>query len=151
MSGTDDATGGACTATLMVCMQVIGNDAAVTAAGASGSFELNVAMPVMARNVLESIRLLANASRLLATRCVDGISADEERMRRYAESSPSVVTPLNKYLGYEAAAKVAKHSVAQGLTVREAVIDLGFVERGEITEAQLDELLDVLAMTAPGL
>ncbi|GAB3255007.1 class II fumarate hydratase [Nocardioides dilutus] len=136
-------------ATLMVCFQVMGNDAAVAAAGASGSFELNVAMPVMARNVLESVRLLANASRLLATRCVDGITADAERMRRYAESSPSVVTPLNKYIGYEAAAKVAKQALADGATIRETVIALGFVERGELTEAQLDEALDVESMTGP--
>jgi len=134
-------------ATLMVCFQVLGNDAAVAAAGASGSFELNVAMPVMARNVLESVRLLANASRLLATRCVDGITADADRMRRYAESSPSVVTPLNKYIGYEAAAKVAKQALADGATIRETVLRLGFVERGELTEKQLDEALDVESMT----
>ena len=136
-------------ATLMVCFQVIGNDAAVAAAGASGSFELNVAMPVMARNVLESTRLLAASTRLLATRCVDGITADAERMRTYAESSPSVVTPLNKFIGYEAAAKVAKQALADGATIRETVLKLGFVERGELTEAQLDEALDVESMTHP--
>jgi fumarate hydratase class II len=136
-------------ATLMVCFQVIGNDAAVTAAGASGSFELNVAMPVMARNVLESVRLLAAASRLLAERCVDGITANAERMRQYAESSPSVVTPLNKYVGYEAAAKIAKRALAEGATIRETVIAMGYVERGELTEAQLDEALDVESMTHP--
>jgi fumarate hydratase class II len=136
-------------ATLMVCFQVMGNDAAVTAAGASGSFELNVAMPVIARNVLESTRLLAASCRLLATRCVDGITANAERMRTYAESSPSVVTPLNKYLGYEAAAKVAKQALADGATIRETVLKLGFVERGELTEAQLDEALDVESMTRP--
>ena len=119
----------------MVCAQVIGNDAAVTAAGASGSFELNVVMPVMARNLLESVRLLAAASRLLAERCVDGITADAERMRQYAESSPSVVTPLNKYVGYEAAAKIAKQALAEGATIRETVIAMGYVERGELTEA----------------
>ena len=108
-------------ATLMVCAQVIGNDAAVTVAGASGNFELNVMMPVMARNLLESIRLLANSSTLLAERCVDGITADAERMRQYAESSPSVVTPLNKYIGYENAAKIAKQAMADGLTIRETV------------------------------
>jgi fumarate hydratase class II len=134
-------------ATLMVCFQVIGNDAAVTAAGASGSFELNVAMPVIARNVLESTRLLAASSRLLATRCVDGITADAERMRAYAESSPSVVTPLNKYIGYEAAAKVAKQALADGATIRETVLKLGYVERGELTEDQLDAALDVDSMT----
>lgn len=136
-------------ATLMVCMQVIGNDATVTAAGASGSFELNVAMPVLARNVLESVRLLSAAMRTLATRCVDGITADEERMRRYAESSPSVVTPLNKYIGYEAAAKVAKQALADGATIRETVLAMGYVERGELTTAQLDAALDVESMTRP--
>ena len=83
-------------ATLMVCAQVIGNDAAITVAGASGSFELNVAMPVIARNLLESIRLLSTSSAVLAERCVDGITADAERMRRYAESSPSVVHPAQQ-------------------------------------------------------
>jgi len=136
-------------ATLMVCMQVIGNDAAVTAAGASGSFELNVAMPVIARNVLESVRLLSSSMRTLAARCVDGIVADEERMRRYAESSPSVVTPLNKYIGYEAAAKVAKQALADGATIRETVLALGYVDRGELTLEQLDAALDVESMTRP--
>ncbi|WP_182525989.1 class II fumarate hydratase [Nocardioides dongkuii] len=136
-------------ATLMVCFQVIGNDAAVTAAGASGSFELNVAMPVMARNVLESVRLLAASSRVLAERCVDGITADAGRMRQYAESSPSVVTPLNKHIGYENAATIAKKALADGATIRETVIALGYVERGELTEQQLDEALDVESMTHP--
>jgi fumarate hydratase class II len=136
-------------ATLMVCAQVVGNDAAVAWAGASGTFELNVMMPVIARNVLESIRLLGNVSRLLADRCVDGIEADEERCREYAESSPSVVTPLNRYIGYEAAAKVAKESLAQRRTIREVVLEMGFVDRGELTEEQLDEALDVLRMTHP--
>ncbi|HEU5035466.1 MAG TPA: class II fumarate hydratase [Nocardioides sp.] len=136
-------------ATLMVCFQVVGNDAAVTAAGASGAFELNVAMPVMARNVLESVRLLAASSRVLASRCVDGITADADRMRQYAESSPSVVTPLNKYVGYEAAAKIAKQALADGATIRATVIALGYVERGELTEEQLDEALDVESMTHP--
>jgi fumarate hydratase class II len=137
-------------ATLMVCAQVIGNDAAITVAGASGSFELNVAMPVIARNLLESVRLLSTSSRLLAGRCVDGITADAERMRRYAESSPSVVTPLNKYVGYEAAAAIAKQALAEGATIRETVIAMGYVERGELTEEQLDEALDVDSMTGRG-
>jgi fumarate hydratase, class II len=135
-------------ATLQVCAQVIGNDAAITFAGASGSFELNVMLPVIARNLLESITLLTHASRLLAT-CVDGITGDRERMRAYAESSPSIVTPLNHYLGYETAAKVAKQALADGTTIRQTVIDLGHVERGEITEQQLDEALDVDGMTHP--
>jgi fumarate hydratase class II len=136
-------------ATLMVAAQVVGNDATVAWAGASGNFELNVALPVIGRNVLESIRLLANVSRLLADRTIAGIEADVERAREYAESSPSVVTPLNRYLGYEAAAKIAKKAVAERKTIREVVIELGYVERGEITEQQLDEALDVLRMTRP--
>ncbi len=134
-------------ATLMVCAQVIGNDAAITVAGASGNFELNVMLPVIARNVLESLRLLANASRLLAERCVDGITANADRCREYAESSPSVVTPLNRYLGYENAAKVAKQAVAERRTIREVVLEQGYVERGDLTQEQLDEALDVLSMT----
>jgi fumarate hydratase, class II len=137
-------------ATLMVCARVIGNDATVAWAGASGSFELNVAIPVMGTAVLESISLLANASRLLADKTIDGLEANEERAAAYAGMSPSIVTPLNKLIGYEAAAKIAKHSVAKGITVREAVIDLGFVERGEVTLEQLDEKLDLLSMTHAG-
>lgn len=136
-------------ATLMVCMQVIGNDAAVTAAGASGNFELNVAMPVLARNVLESIRLLSTSTRTLATRCVDGLTADADRMRRYAESSPSVVTPLNRHLGYEAAAKIAKQALADGATIRDTVLAMGYVDRGELTLDELDAALDVDDMTHP--
>jgi fumarate hydratase class II len=136
-------------ATLMVCAQVIGNDATVTFAGASGNFELNVMLPVIARNTLESIRLLANASTLLAERCIDGITANADRMRTYAESSPSVVTPLNKYVGYENAAKIAKQALADGTTIRETVIAMGYVDNGDLTEEQLDEALDVESMTHP--
>lgn len=136
-------------ATLMVCAQVIGNDATVAWAGAAGNFELNVMMPVLARNLLESTRILASASRLLAARCVDGITADAERMRRYAESSPSVVTPLNRHLGYEVAAKIAKQALADGATIRETVLEMGFVERGELTLEELDLALDVDSMTHP--
>ena len=136
-------------ATLMVCAQVIGNDATVTVAGASGNFELNVMMPVMARALLESVRILSTSTRLLADRCIDGITADAERMRRYAESSPSVVTPLNKYLGYEEAAKVAKESLKAGRTIREQVLAMGYVDRGVLTLEQLDAALDVEGMTHP--
>ena len=138
-------------AVLMVCARVIGNDQTVTWAGASGNFELNVAIPVMGTSVLESIRLLANSVRVLADKTVEGLEASEERALALAESSPSIVTPLNRVIGYEAAAKVAKYSVEHKKTVRESVIELGFVERGEITEAELDAALDVLKMTAPGL
>jgi fumarate hydratase class II len=133
----------------MVCAQVIGNDAAIAFGGAAGNFELNVMLPVLARNLLESIRLLANISRLLADRVVDGIVADEERCQELAESSPSIVTPLNKYIGYEKAAKVAKQSLKERKTIRQVVIEGGYVERGDLTEAQLDEALDVLSMTRP--
>jgi fumarate hydratase class II len=134
-------------AVAMVCAQVVGNDAAIAWGGGSGSFELNVMLPVMGRNILESITLLANASRLLADRCVDGIEANVERCREYAESSPSIVTPLNRYIGYENAAAVAKKALAERRTIREVVIEEGYVERGDLTEAQLDEALDVLGMT----
>ena len=136
-------------ATLMVCAQVVGNDATVAWAGASGNFELNVMMPVMAHNLLESIRILGAASAVLATRCVDGITANTERMRTYAESSPSVVTPLNKYIGYEEAAKVAKEALAEGRTIREQVLEMGFVDRGDLSIEQLDKALDVEGMTHP--
>ena len=138
-------------AVLMVCARVIGNDQTVAWAGASGNFELNVAIPVMGTSVLESIRLLANSTRVLADKTVVGLEANEERARALAESSPSIVTPLNRVIGYEAAAKVAKYSVEHKKTVRESVLEMGFVERGEITEAELDKALDVLKMTAPGL
>jgi len=137
-------------ATLMVCARVIGNDATVAWAGASGSFELNVAIPIMGSAVLESIELLANVSRVLADKTITGLEANVERAAAYAGMSPSIVTPLNKLIGYEAAAKIAKHSVAKGITVREAVIDLGYVERGELTLEQLDEKLDLFSMTHPG-
>ncbi|MFH9196637.1 class II fumarate hydratase [Streptomyces anulatus] len=136
-------------AVLMVAAQVTGNDATVATAGAAGNFELNVMLPVIAKNLLESVRLLANACRLLADRTVDGITADVERARAYAESSPSVVTPLNKYIGYEEAAKVAKKSLKDGTTIRETVLASGYVERGDLTMEQLDEALDVLRMTRP--
>jgi fumarate hydratase, class II len=136
-------------AVLMVCAKVVGNDAAIAWGGAQGSFELNVQIPLMGTSLLESIRLLANASTVLADKTVDGLVANEEKARFYAEASPSIVTPLNKLIGYESAAKIAKHAVAERISVREAVIALGFVERGELTEAQLDEALDVLSMTAP--
>jgi len=134
---------------LMACAQVIGNDATVAFCGASGNFELNVMLPVVGRDLLESIDLLSNAGRLFADRCVDGIVANEERCREYAESSASVVTPLNRFIGYEAAAKVAKQALAQRRTIREVVVERGHVERGEISEEQLDRVLDVLRMTRP--
>jgi fumarate hydratase class II len=136
-----------CEATMMVCAQVMGNDTAVTFAGASGNFELNVMLPVIARNLLESIQLLANVSRLLADRCVAGIEANVEHCRVLAESSPSIVTPLNRYIGYENAAAVAKQALKESKTIRDVVIENGYVANGTLTEEQLDAALDVLAMT----
>ena len=137
-------------ATIMVATRVMGNDATIAWAGASGNFELNVAIPVMGTALLESIRLLSSSTRLLADTTVDGLVANLDRDRAMAESSPSIVTPLNKVVGYENAAKIAKNAVAKGITIRDSVIDLGFVERGEVTLEQLDEKLDVLSMTHPG-
>jgi fumarate hydratase class II len=126
---------------------VIGNDAAVAFGGAAGNFELNVMMPVIARNLLASARLLAAVVPLLADRCVAGITASADRLRRLAESSPVIVTALNSYIGYEAAAQVAHEALETGETIRSIVLSRGYVSRGEITEAQLDAALDVLAMT----
>ena len=133
-------------AVCQVVAQVVGNDAAVGFGGAAGNFELNVMMPVMARNLLEAIRLLSAASRLLADRCVDGIVADEERCRRYAESSPSIGTALNPYLGYEKAAEVVKESTLTGRSIRELIL-----ERGLMTDEELDRALDVAALTRGGV
>jgi fumarate hydratase class II len=136
-------------ATLMVCAQVIGNDAAIAWGGAAGNFELNVMLPMIARNLLESIRLLTNVTRLLADRCIQGITANTDRLRELAESSPAIVTPLNPFLGYEEAASIAKQSLAERRTIREVVIERGHVADGRITEQQLDEALDVMRMTRP--
>ena len=136
-------------ALLMVCAQVVGYDASVAWGGAAGNFELNVMLPMLGRSVLESIRLLANATRLFADRCVTGITANVERAREYAEGSPSIVTPLNRYLGYEEAAKVAKQALSERKTIREVVLERGHVRDGKLTEAQLDSALDVLEMTRP--
>ncbi|MFV8380581.1 class II fumarate hydratase [Corynebacterium hindlerae] len=135
-----------CETATQVAAQVVGNDAAVVFGGSQGAFELNVFIPLMARNVLESARLLANTSRVFAERLVDGIEPNVERMRTLAESSPSIVTPLNSAIGYEAAAKVAKTALKEGKTIRQTVIDLGFVDGEKLTEEELDKRLDVLAM-----
>ena len=135
-----------CETATQVSAQVIGNDAAVAFGGTQGQFELNVFIPMMARNVLESSRLLANTARQFATRLVDGIEPNVEHMRELAESSPSIVTPLNSAIGYENAAKIAKHAVKEGITIRQATIDLGFVDGEKLTEEELDKRLDVLSM-----
>jgi fumarate hydratase class II len=136
-------------AVLMVCARVIGNDATVTWAGASGNFELNVAIPVMGNALLESIRLLSNSMRVLSDKTIEGLEINQERAKALAESSPSIVTPLNRFIGYEAAAKIAKYSVEKGITVKEATVALGFVDGQKLTMEQLDKALAVLPMTKP--
>jgi fumarate hydratase class II len=128
---------------------VIGNDAAVAFGGAAGNFELNVMMPVIARNLLSSVQLLAAAAVALADKCVAGITADTARLRRNAESSPAIVTALNPFIGYEAAARVAHEALETGVTIRDVVISQGYVADGKLTLDQLDGALDVLAMTRP--
>jgi fumarate hydratase class II len=137
-------------ATLQVVAQVIGNDAAIAFAGAAGNFQLNVNLPVIARNVLESARLIAAVSRLLADKVFAGVTANVERAREFAEGSPSIVTPLNSYIGYEEAAAVAKQALKQFKTIREVVLERGLVDAGKLTVEQLDEALDVLRMAHGG-
>ncbi len=126
--------------------QVIGNDSTIAFAGAQGNFELNVYVPVIASNLLESIQLLASAARVFATSCIDGIEANVERLRTYAEASPAISTALNPYIGYEAAAAVVKEAAATGRSIREIVL-----ARKLMKPAELDQALDVLRMTRGGL
>jgi len=131
---------------MMVAAQVVGNDAAITWSGASGNFELNVMMPVIAHNLLESIELLANAAATFAERCVDGLEANEKRARDLVERNAIIVTALNPHIGYDNGAKIAKESVATGRSVRELVLEAGLM-----SEAELDEALDLKGMTEGGL
>jgi fumarate hydratase class II len=132
-------------AVTQVAAQVIGNDAAIAFGGASGAFELNVYIPMMARNLLESFKILTNSAKLFAERCIDGLVANEERLRELAESSPSIVTPLNSAIGYEEAAAVAKEALKQKKTIRQTVIDRGLIG-DKLSLEELDRRLDVLAM-----
>jgi fumarate hydratase class II len=129
-----------------VVAQVIGNDAAVAFGGAAGNFELNVMLPVIARNLLESIRLLSTVSMVFADKCIAGIEANEERCRTYALSSPSIGTSLAPYIGYEETAKVIKAALEEGKDLRTVVL-----ERGLLSEAEVDRALDVVAMTKGGV
>jgi fumarate hydratase class II len=133
-------------AVTQVAAQVMGNDAAVAFAGSQGNFELNVYLPVIARNLLESIELVANVCRLFADRCIDGIEADEARCRSYAESSPSIGTSLTPYIGYEKAGDIIKASIKTGRSIRELV-----KEEGLMTDEEVDRALDVLALTKGGV
>jgi fumarate hydratase, class II len=134
-----------CEAVTQVAAQVIGNDAAVAVGGLSGAFELNVYIPMMARNVLESFKLLTNVSTLFAERCIVGLTAHVEHLRELAESSPSIVTPLNSAIGYDEAAAVAKQALKERKTIRQTVIDRGLIG-DKLSEEELDRRLDVLAM-----
>jgi fumarate hydratase, class II len=134
-----------CEAVTQVAAQVIGNDAAVAVGGLSGAFELNVYIPMMARNILESFKLLTNVSTLFAERCITGLHANVEHLRELAESSPSIVTPLNSAIGYEEAAAVAKQALKEHKTIRQTVIDRGLIG-DKLSEEELDRRLDVLAM-----
>ncbi len=135
-----------CEAVVQVAARVVGNDATVAWAAVSGAFELNTGMPVMAHALLESIDVVASVSRLLADRCVVGIEADVERCRAYAESSPAIATALNPHIGYERATEVARIALAEGKTLRQVV-----VERGWLDGDEADRVLDVDAMTRGGI
>ena len=132
-------------AVTQVAAQVVGNDAAIAWGGGAGAFELNVYIPMMARNLLESFTILANVSKLFAERCIDGLVANEEHLRELAESSPSIVTPLNSAIGYEEAAAVAKEALKERKTIRQTVIDRGLIG-DKLSLEELDRRLDVLAM-----
>ena len=126
-----------------VAAQVIGNDAAITAGGMQGHLELNVFVPMLARNLLQSIKLLASASRLLAERCVDGIEANRETCERYAELTLSAATALNPYIGYDRATEIVKAAAASGRPLREVAREAG------VDEETLDRALDYRAMAKP--
>jgi fumarate hydratase class II len=126
-----------------VAAQVIGNDQAITVGGMQGHFELNVFVPLIARNLLESIRLLAAASRLLAEKCVDGIQANRENAERYAELTLSAAAALNPYVGYDRATEIVKTAAATGRSLREVAREAG------VSEEVLDRALDYRAMAKP--
>jgi fumarate hydratase, class II len=126
---------------LQVAAQVIGNDVAVTVAGSQGAFELNVRVPVMARNVFESIRILTAACHMFAEKCVEGTEANVEMLRRHAESTPAIATALNPYIGYDRATEIVNEAVASERTIREVALEKG------VDEETLDKALDLRAMT----
>src|SRR5437899_13072209 len=129
-----------------VCFQVIGNDVTVATAAEAGQLELNVMMPVIAHNLLGSMMIISNATQVLAERCVEGNEADRAMCEHWLERSPAIVTALAPRIGYAAAAQLAKEAVARNLTVRQLVRD-----KGLLTDAELDRVLDLRAMTEPGV
>ena len=126
-----------------VAAQVIGNDTAITIGGMNGHFELNVYIPLMARNLLGSVKLLSSASRLLAEKCVDGLEANREQNERYAENTLSAATALNPYIGYDKASEIVKTAAASGRSLREVARELG------VEDGVLDQALDYHAMAKP--
>jgi fumarate hydratase, class II len=122
---------------------VIGNDAAITIGGMNGHFELNVYVPLIARNLLQSIQLLSSAARMLAEKCVDGIEANVEQNERYAELTLSAATALNPYIGYDKASEIVKTATGTGQSLREVAREAG------ITDEVLDEALDYHKMAKP--
>jgi fumarate hydratase class II len=125
---------------LQVAAQVIGNDTAITVAGTQGNFELNVRIPVIARNLLQSIEILASASMLLAEKTIDGVEANEDNLRRHAESSPAIATALNSHIGYDRGTEIVNEAVASQRTIREVALEKG------VDEQTLDEALDLRKM-----
>jgi fumarate hydratase class II len=127
---------------LQVAAQVIGNDAAITIAGTQGNFELNVRVPVIARNLLDSIEILSSAATLLAEKCVDGLTANEDNLARHAGSTPAIVTALNPYIGYDRATDIVKEAMASKRTIREVASEQG------VDEETLDKALDLRRMAS---
>jgi fumarate hydratase class II len=128
---------------LQVSAQVIGNDTAITIGGMQGQFELNVRVPLLARNLLGSISILSSAATMFAEKCVDGLEANEDVLLRHAESTPAIATALNEHIGYDKATEIVKEAVASKRTIREVAIEKG------VDEATLDEALDLKAMARP--
>jgi fumarate hydratase class II len=133
-------------AVTMVAAQVMGNHTTITVSGLGSLFELNVMMPVMAHALLQSITLLSSAARVFATKCIDGISANEDRCRELLEGNLSLATALAPRIGYDEAAAIAKQAFSEGKTARQVA-----QERGVLPDAELDELLDARGMTEPGV
>src|SRR3954454_15787597 len=128
---------------LQVAAQVIGNDTAITIGGMQGQFELNVRIPLMARNLLQSIHILSSAATMFAEKCVDGLEANEDVLLRHAESTPAIATALNEHIGYDKATEIVNEAVASKRTIREVAIEKG------VDESTLDEALDLKAMARP--
>ncbi len=133
-------------AVTMVCAQVFGNDVAITVGGQAGNFQLNVMLPVIAHNLLESIKILGNVSRILADKAIAGFTVNEERIASFVDRNPILVTALNPVIGYELGAKIAKRAYAEGRTVKEVALEMT-----DLTPEELDEILDPRKLTEGGI